>query len=487
MKITFFEPPPLGEKTPERFAGCSYELYHFPDLANLYPFTYLYEEGFDVNYIDASLENLNEEGFSNKIKGEAADYYVIHSVILSKKTDLYYLKKIQEIRPDSRVIFHGPEPTRVPEEYLIPSHPPLEKGGRGGFNVLVFRGEIEKNLIGYLKEGKLTGVSYLKDGKVVHEPPSKETVNLDELPFPFRNHKVLQPYIKNYFNPKFRKSPHTIMMTSRGCAFKCHFCVPNSISFARELEYMRFNNGKKPPVQIAGAKRVIEEFKTIKNQGFNSVMIVDDQFLWARNRTLEICRGIKGLDMEWGCLSRADFLTDEEVIREMTGAGCVSIDIGVENLNQDVLDYIEKDLMVENVYTAIRLLRKYGIAPKLNIMLGTSPKETTQDIINTIEKLKSLDVSNIMFSIATPFKGTKFYNFCKEKGYLVDESDDINPLGKSMISYPHLSKEELEKLERYAYRSFYLRPKMIAKRIMSYHGIKDFVNDIKVAINLFKK
>ncbi len=485
MKITFFEPPSIGEKTPERFAGCSFELYHFPDLANLYPFTCLYEEGFDVNYIDASLEKLDETGFLNKIKNENADYYVIHSVILSKKTDLYYLKKIQEMMPNSRVIFHGPEPTRVPEEYLTPPLPPLEKGGRGG-NVLVFRGEIEKNLAGYLKDGKLTGVSYLKDEKIIHEPPSEDMINLDELPFPFRNHKVLQPYIKNYFNPKFRKKPHTIMMTSRGCAFKCLFCVPNSISFAREMEYMRYHDGKKPPVHAASAKRVIEEFKAIKEQGFNSVMIVDDQFLWARNRTLEICRGIKGLDMEWGCLSRADFLTDEEVLREMAAAGCVSVDIGVENLNQDVLDYIQKDLMVENVYKAIELLRKYGIEPKLNIMFGTSPKESPRDIVDTIKKLKRLDVSNVMFSIATPFKGTKFYDFCKEKGFLVDESDDINPLGKSMISYPHLSKEELEELERYAYRSFYLRTKMIVKRIKSYRGIRDFVNDIKVAINLFK-
>src|SRR3989337_816360 len=112
MKITFFEPPSIGEKTPERFAGCSYELYHFPDLANLYPFTCLYEEGFDVNYIDASLEKLDENSFLNK-------------------TDLHYIKKIQEIRPSSKVIFHGPEPTRVPEEYLINDR------------VFVFRGEIE--------------------------------------------------------------------------------------------------------------------------------------------------------------------------------------------------------------------------------------------------------------------------------------------------------------------------------------------------------
>jgi radical SAM superfamily enzyme YgiQ (UPF0313 family) len=474
MKITFCEPPPLGEKTPERFAGCSYELYHFPDLANLYPLTCLYEEGFDVSYIDAPLEGLDESTFLNRLTGDDSDYYVIHSVILSKKTDLYYLSKLQKIRPVSKVIFHGPEPTRVPEEYLVHG------------NVLVFRGEIEKSLIDYLKEGKLRGVSYLRNEKVIHEPPPQETVDVNDLPFPFRNHRVLQPYIKSYFNPKLRKRPYTIMMTSRGCAYRCLFCVPNSVSFARELEFMRYHSGRKPPVQIAHAERVIEEFKTIKRQGFNSVMIVDDQFLWGRERTLAICKGIQELGFEWGCLSRADFLTDEEVIRAIAEAGCVSVDIGVESLNQEVLDYIQKDLRVEDVHTAVRLLKKYRIEPKLNIMFGTSPHETVEDMRNTVKKLGEMDVSTVMFSIATPFKGTKFYDFCREKGYLIDESDEINPLGKSIVSYPGLSSRDLEKIERYAYRSFYVRPQMVLKRIKSYRGLRDVINDIKVAVNLFR-
>jgi radical SAM superfamily enzyme YgiQ (UPF0313 family) len=474
VKITFCEPPSREDKTPERFAGCSYELYHFPDLANLYPFTCLYEEGFEVSYIDAPLERLDEYAFLKRLSTDTSDYYVIHSVILSKRTDLYYLRKLQEIRPASTIIFHGPEPTRVPEEYLIHD------------NVLVFRGEIEKTLISFLKEGNRAGTSSLGSGMCVHVPPPPESVDVDDLPFPFRNHTVLQPYIKSYFNPKFRKTPHTIMMTSRGCAFRCRFCVPNSVSFARELEFMRYNSGRKPPVQVARTERVAGEFRAIKEQGFHSVMIVDDQFLWGRERTLAICKSIQGLDMEWGCLSRADFLTDEEVIRAMAEAGCVSVDIGVESLNQEVLDYVLKDLRVEDVHTAVRLLKKHGIEPKLNIMFGTSPFETIQDMRNTVRLLKKMDVSNVMFSIATPFKGTKFYDSCREEGYLIDESDEINPLGKSILSYPRLSSKELEAMERYAYRSFYLRPQMIVRRIKSYQGLRDFINDIKVAMNLFK-
>jgi radical SAM superfamily enzyme YgiQ (UPF0313 family) len=249
---------------------------------------------------------------------------------------------------------------------------------------------------------------------------------------------------------------------------------------------MRYNDGKKPPVQIARAEKVVQEFHRIKQQGFHSVMIVDDQFLWGKERTLAICQGIKELGMEWGCLSRADFLTDEEVIKAMAKAGCVSVDIGVESLNQEVLDYIQKDLRVEDVYTSVRLLRKYGIEPKLNIMFGTSPFETIQEMKHTINLLKKMDVNNVMFSLATPFKGTKFYDFCRDKGYLIDESDDINPLGKSIVSYPTSSNKDLEAIERYAYRSFYLRPQMILRRMKSYRGLRDFMNDIRVAVNLFK-
>ena len=35
MRVAFLEPPPVTERNPERFAGCTFEVYHFPDLGNL--------------------------------------------------------------------------------------------------------------------------------------------------------------------------------------------------------------------------------------------------------------------------------------------------------------------------------------------------------------------------------------------------------------------------------------------------------------------
>ncbi|RMG16221.1 MAG: radical SAM protein, partial [Planctomycetota bacterium] len=302
----------------------------------------------------------------------------------------------------------------------------------------------------------------------------------DELPIPARDHPSLARYRDRYINPKYKGRPHALVLTSRGCSFRCTFCVPNAISFQREMEHME-RTGLKPPVRKASPARVHAEFRWLKEHGYRSVHVADDQFLWAKKRTLEICRLLEPLGLEWGMLSRADFLTDEEVVRALARAGCASVDIGVESLRQEVLDRIHKDLDVEDVHAALRLLRRHGIEPKLNIMFGTTPEETPEDILWTVRQLKRMDVHHVMFSIATPFKGTPFYERMKEQGYLIDESDALNPMGKAMISYPRLSAAQLEALEREAYRSFYLRPKIVAARLRRVRRVKDLVDDLRIA------
>ena len=476
MKVVFLEPPAVTERTPERFAGCTYEVYHFADLGNLYPFTMLHNEGVEVDYLDAGLDHDDEASYLEKVLASNADYFVLHAVVLAKPTDLYWIKKIRQHRPDAFFLLHGPEATRVPETYIGQDE-----------RILVFRGEVERTLVDFVMgrdEGEHWGQArWEAEENTVksYGPDPRGYVKFDDLPLPARDHPALLPYKERYFNPKYKGRPHAVMLASRGCSFRCSFCVPNAISFQREMEHQQRNDGRKPPVKKASPQRVYEEFKWLKEHGFKSVHVADDQFLWSKKRTLKICELLEPLDMEWGMLSRADFLTEEPIVEALARAGCVSIDIGVESLQQKVLDAINKDLDVEDVYTAITLLNKHGIRPKLNIMFGTTPQETPEDIYWTVKKLKELPITNVMFSIATPFKGTPFFELCKEKGYLIDESDNLNPMGKAMISYPSISNSELEELERYAYRSFYLRPKVVVDRLKRIRRPKDLITDLKVA------
>ena len=474
-KVAFLEPPAVTERSAERFAGCTFELYHFPDLANLYPFTILHNRGVEVDYLDATLLGDDSDRFFNRLKEKPASFYVLHSVVLAKPTDLATIDRIRAMQPEAWILLHGPEATRVPEEYI-----------RGDERVIVFRGEIERSLVefitGEMKEPY--GLTRYEEGLYqAYAPDPRGLIPFDDLPIPARDHPALAQYKNRFFNPKYKGRPHALMLASRGCSFRCSFCVPNAISFAREMEGFQ-QQGRKPKVMRGSPERIAAEFQALKEQGYESVHIADDQFLWEKSRTLEICRLLEPFQMEWGMLSRADFLTDEEVVEALAKAGCVSIDIGVESLKQEVLDKIKKDLDVEDVYRSVTLLKKHGISPKFNIMFGTTPDETPEDVYWTIKELKRIDVPHVMFAIATPFKGTAFYDYCKAEGFLIDESDNVNPMGKAMISYPQLTAEKLEELERYAYRSFYLRPKVIARRLLRLRRPSDFMNDLKVALRI---
>jgi len=476
--VVFVEPPVKDKRhIPERFAGCSYMLYPLPDLANFYMLSYFKQHGIESDVVNAVIDELDEEAFYKAIDELNPRALILHSVVLAKPIDMRYIPSLVK-RYQVPLLIHGPEPTRVPNEYV-------EAGGGHSDKVFVFRGEPEKNMAQFLLNNVKSGVTCFENNEIKTYPHTHEFLSIEDLPYDFHFHPTVKRLSKHFLNAKFPRPPVATMLASRGCPFPCSYCVPNSVSFSREMEYRDSQNGRKPRAVYASPNRVIKEFKAIKQAGYPSVMVMDDQFLASKKRTLEICEGIAELNLDWGCLSRPDFLDDEEVVHALAKAGCISVDIGIETLSQRLLDLIDKRLDLNTFYKAIPLLQKYKIEPKINIMFGSSVEETEQDIYHTIDELKRLKVHHVMFAVATPFKGTPFYNQARESGILINDQDDINPLGKSMISYPHLDHHRLQELCQYAYRSFYLRPSQLWHRVKSYRSFSTFTNDVRVFANLF--
>ncbi len=478
--VVFIEPPVKDKRhIPERFAGCSYMLYPLPDLANFYMLSYLQKHGFTVEIVNGVLDDMTEDEFIDKVKSLQPKALILHSVILAKPLDLSFLPKLlSEI--DTPVLIHGPEPSRVPMEYLDGADS-LAHNER----LLVFTGEPEKNILAYLKDGTKNGLHVYEKDEIKSYPHKHDYLSIEDLPYDFHQHPTIKRLSSHFLNAKFPHQPVAAMLVSHGCPFPCSYCVPNSVSFARELDMRKKGSDPKPRPIYASPERVIGEFKMVKEAGYRSVMVMDDQFLAGKKRTLEICGGIQDLGLQWGICSRPDFLVDEEVVAALSGAGCISVDIGIETLSQKILDAIQKRLDLQTFYTAIPLLKKYRIEPKINIMFGSSSVETEEDIMHAIREMERLKVHNVMFSVATPFKGTPFYELAQREGLLINDSDEINPFGKSMISYPHMSNERLQELCRYAYRRFYLRPSQVWHRIKSYRSWSSIKNDLRVVANLF--
>lgn len=456
MQITFIDPPNFLEKKPiERVFGCTYSLYPIPNIFSLSNAALLEREGFKVNYIDMANERWGLPRFRAFFKSDQSSAYVFYSVNLSLQPDLLAFEFLRESRPDAYVIFSGPAPTYFARNFLKDK------------NTFVVRGETEFTLLELmrnLRDGvdlkRISGISFLEDGENVDNPDRYPLENPDILPYPARH--LLKKGL--YYNPKLPKRPFTALQTSRNCPYRCIFCVPNSYNFARELEYRHYHNTK-PPVRIRSAENVIEEFNLLQKDGYRSVSIIDDQFLWDDARTIKICEGIRDLGIKWGCLARADRISDN-VAMHLAGAGCRYVDIGIESFNQAVLDDVKKDLKIEKAYDAISILKKHKLIVKINLLLGVSPLQNRHIIKEDMRKAKELDVDAAMFSLATPFPGTEFYQRAKEKGWFA--KDGYYPASvqiKGIISYPGLSYKDLERMVKTANLSFYFSPRFLIKNL----------------------
>lgn len=481
MNICFIMPPPLDGKPPaERIFGCNYGIYNQPNLFILYSATVLENLGHRVIIKDCVVEQIDKSGFLQYIKNNIYDIYVFYTVFLSKKTDLTARNIIKDsiINKNIKFIFLATEPTSDPDPFLDDSSIVVRGEPEETLSELVCHLENEKNL------EKIPGISYLQKGKPIHNPPREVIKDLDRLPFP--NRKLLKE--KHFYNnPKLSQTPFTTILTSRGCSYKCYYCVPNSLAFARQIEYQKQNSNKKPPVSLRSAENVIKELEMLKNEGYKAISILDDQFVWNSKRAIEICKGISHLNLEWSCLARADHLTNEEVISAMAEAGCKYIDIGIESFDQNILNYIQKDLEVNTVYKAVDLLKKYKIEPELNILLGSCHLETKQTIAKTLKEVKKLNIDYVLFSICTPFPHTTFNKVAKEKGWMIKPTyEAIDPIKESFISYPHLTKADLDSIIKKAYLTFYFRPSYLLKRLILIKSFKDLKNKISAAWSILR-
>jgi radical SAM superfamily enzyme YgiQ (UPF0313 family) len=470
MNICFIIPPAKSsDRVPERVYGCTFTYYRQPELPMLYVAAVLEKENqHSVTLKDFSGNNSWEE-FCRFVDGAEYDIYIFHTVLLAQNIDTraaQYILKNKNVK----IIFFGPHPTLKPGDFLIDDR------------CYVARGEAEyiiKNIILGVDNGNFEGVkglSYIKNKHIIENETYGIIENLDNLPFPARH--LLQDR-DEYFNPKLKERPVTLILTSRGCSFKCYYCVPNAISWARELEYKRFNSGKKPPVRLRSPENIAEEFRIVKEKGYCAVSVVDDLFLFGgKKRILSICEGLKGVGLPFGILARCDLIIDDEMVKALAEAGCKYVDLGVESLNQKILDDIGKNMDNSAVEKSISLLNKYGIEPKPNILFAASPLETVETMEATLKKISSYRVNYCMFSIATPFPGTEFAKKAEDKGWSVkpeidDLENNLSPSEKSLVSYPGLSKNVIEKLIKRANRKFYLSPRRILFQLKKIKSLRD--------------
>lgn len=98
-----------------------------------------------------------------------------------------------------------------------------------------------------------------------------------------------------------------------------------------------------------------------------------------------------------------------------------------------------------------------------SVVLGM-PGDSRENILKTIKFVKNLNPNYAVFSLATPYPGTPFYKQAVSENLIKVNDWSKYTLLNPVLNTMDCSLEELKKLQRRAFRSFYLRPSYLIKQ-----------------------
>jgi len=372
------------------------------------------------------------------------DLVVMYTSTPTLLIDIETARRIKEVKPSIVTVLTGPHVTILPEESL--------RAGKGAIDI-VCRGEFDyttKELCEGRAWDTVAGLSFLKDGAVVHTADRPPIEDLDALPFVAPIYKRDLP-ISEYVIPHF-KNPYVSIYSSRGCPSKCIYCLwPQTFSGQR----MRTRSPQNVYEEI---KWIVENIPEMRELSFD-----DDTFTANREHAREIARLIKPLGISWTINARAN--CDFETLRIMREAGLRHVVVGFESGNAQILKNIKKGVTKEQAIQFCKDCKKLGLSIHGAFIMGL-PGETKETIRETIEYAKMLDLNSIQASLASPYPGTEFYDLCKEQGWISSDSFlDEGGHQKCVINYPNLSNTEIFNSVEEFYNKFYFRPKYILRSI----------------------
>lgn len=430
MKVTFLNPPQTNSKY--KFLGVV-----APSLGIGYMSAVLEQNNIDVDVLDASALELTYDEIGEEILKRNPDIVSISALTPTIGVALDSADKIKQVKPNTIIVLGGYHPTFEFQSVLEEESVDVVVRGEGEYTLLELVQTIENN--GDLK--KVQGLAFhdKTDNSLVVTPDRPIIENLDELPFPAFHLFPMEKYrILNI------TTNVATIITTRGCPMQCSFCSSAAL------------HGHK--LRRRSVENVVDEVEMrLKEQNIDTIAFMDDTFTLNKRFVREYCSEIKrrGLKFWWGCTSRVDTL-DEELLQTMKDAGCITIFMGVESADQQMLEKMNKNITVTKTENAFKLARKVGIRTIASCVIGM-PEDTHKSINQTIDFVKKLNPNYALFSLATPYPGTRFYNETFKKNLIKIKDWSKFTLIDPVLETIDCSGQELRKIQKKAFLKFYLR------------------------------
>lgn len=272
------------------------------------------------------------------------------------------------------------------------------------------------------------------------QPP----VDLDDSPVPAWDLLDLSDY---GFRP--HQGPDDVtwpVLASRGCPYSCFWCEVQA----------------RPNWLTRSPQVVVDEVAELHRRfGARTFFLADPLFGVRRSWVLDFCARLRDavLPIRWSCMTRTDH-ADPELMQAMADAGCINVLFGVESLNPYALERAGKALDPATVGPAIQAAQAAGLEAVVSVMIGL-PGDTPGGVERTLDGVIAMEPDYAQFFVVQVPPAAKHPDGRLVGGW---EGGRFDFPGHAFAPEAFGPEAQLRRLQRRAYRRFYLRPGYIGRR-----------------------
>jgi glycosyltransferase involved in cell wall biosynthesis len=356
--------------------------YQFGDYLP-YPFflgaaaTYLAREtGAQVTFRDSLALREGYDAYFNFLQEQNFDSIVLESASPSWAHDARLIRQIKAQNPRSKIVVTGP--IAAMGEKLLLEHPVDA----------VIQGEYEKGCVKVVNGA---------EGLLHHDLLTEAELNA--APYPYQDEVYAHRYWDS--NPKGQRPPQAQVLSSRGCPFKCIFCVWPAVMTNNDPD----GQGVRRVRQYTADYMEGLLTDLVGRFDYQTIYFDDDTFNLGDRHVKAMCEVMQRIGLPWSAMCRADTIA-RDTWKLMRDSGCFGVKIGFESGNQWVVDNIvHKSLDLERARDVVLYLKDLGFAIHGTFTVGL-PGETPEQMADTERYRQSLPLDSFQQSGTAEIEGS---------------------------------------------------------------------------------
>ena len=364
-----------------------------------------------------------------------------------RRTALKLIALLRTLRPQTRIVVGGYDPSLAPEAYTsVPEAPDFLVRGEGE---ITFR-DLIRALEGNSGYDHIPGLSYRGDGGFLHNP-DRPVTGLDgsQIKPPNRDARVLTGYT-------MVGRQVDVVETSRGCTFDCSFC---------SIIEMRGRN-----FHTYAFDRVLADIRDARAHGARTIFLVDDNITLNVRRFEALCRALIAADLndlEYFVQAMTSAIASHGATLAplMRQAGFRYVFLGIENVLENDLEFLrarakntrrgDRRGAASATIQAINYLHQHKMYVVGGLIVG-NPDDTRESIEANLEFARRY-VDYPYIQHPTPYPRTPMAKDFRERELIVSEDVEEYDGTTAVVRSEHLAAEEIEFLRWRAERWMKLR------------------------------